>query len=273
MTKSTLHITYGGHATFLIEAQGLHFLTDPNFSRQQWVFFKRREGPGIAADQLPPLSAILVSNALYDHLDLFSYKYFKTTIPIIVPKGIGKFVRKFLPHPVTEIRPGGHHQHFEVKISAVPVKHHGYRILPLRYRAANGYVLETPRGTVYFPGMTAYGEQFKETGSNFKIDTALLPVRPTPAQKSKAKGGPLTPAQALQAARELGAQHLIPYRLDTFNLKRKAGPDPLKELQTMAQEEGLPLQVHVLSPGQSFSPAPLSPVADPSPPRLSLAGE
>ena len=69
-----LLVTPVGHATFLIQMDGLNILTDPIWSERcspvSWAGPKRHRRPGIAFEALPPIDAILVSHNHYDHLDL-----------------------------------------------------------------------------------------------------------------------------------------------------------------------------------------------------------
>ena len=69
-----LTITMVGHATMLVQTQGMNILTDPVWSdRASPVSFagpRRVTAPGIAFDDLPPIDAVLLSHSHYDHLDL-----------------------------------------------------------------------------------------------------------------------------------------------------------------------------------------------------------
>jgi L-ascorbate metabolism protein UlaG (beta-lactamase superfamily) len=67
--------TFVGHSTFLLQfAGGLNILTDPIWSeRASPVSFagpRRARPPGLAWEALPPIAAVLISHAHYDHLDL-----------------------------------------------------------------------------------------------------------------------------------------------------------------------------------------------------------
>ncbi len=250
MTKSTLQITYIGQGTTLIGLSGQYFLTDPNFSNKV-LGFKRLAPPGLMPQALPELSAIIVSHAHYDHLDIFSYKYFKTTLPIIVPEGLGKFVQKFLPNPVIEIPPWSHHLQGGVEIHAVPVKHHGFRWLPLRHRASTAYVLKSKEGTVYFAGDSGPGEHFVETASLYDIDVAVLPIggyKPKWLEKKKK----LNPATALEAFRQLRAKHMIPIHWGTFNFFNENPEEAKTTLEKLVEEQNMKEKVHVLPPGRTF---------------------
>ncbi|MCC7345073.1 MAG: MBL fold metallo-hydrolase [Deltaproteobacteria bacterium] len=250
---STLQITHLGHGTNLLQIQGQNFLTDPVFSEKVFMFFKRRKPAGLAPETLPPLSAILVSHAHYDHLDIFSYKYFKTTIPILVPKGLGGVVRKFLPNPVVEIPAGGKHQHQGVEIHALPVQHRGCRWVPIRHRAATAYLLKAPEGCVYFCGDSGYGPHFKKAGETFPIDVALLPIGGY-HPRWWLKRQKMTPEEALQAFEDLQAKRMVPINWGVFDFWRENPEEAWKRLEAEVGKKGLAAKVRLLLPGESLNP-------------------
>jgi len=247
-----LQITHIGHGTNLVQIQGQNFLTDPVFSEKVGFFFKRKKRPGLEASALPPLSAILLSHSHYDHLDVFSYKYFKTDTPIIVPKGVGNFVRKFLPNPLIELAPGGKHLHGEVEIHALPAHHHGGRWLPVRYRPALAYVLKSTESCVYFCGDSGYGPAFRKAGDAFAIDAALLPIGGYHPRwwLKKIK---MTPEEALQAFADLRAKKMIPINWGVFDFLRENPEEAWKRLEAEVKKQALSDRVHLLQPGQSLS--------------------
>jgi N-acyl-phosphatidylethanolamine-hydrolysing phospholipase D len=71
-------VTWIGHATALVQANGLNVLTDPVFShRVSPVSFlgpARALPPGIALESLPRIDVVLISHNHYDHLDRDSVK-------------------------------------------------------------------------------------------------------------------------------------------------------------------------------------------------------
>ncbi len=245
-----LQITYIGQATTLINLGGQSFLANPNFSKKNLLGTRVKE-PGVAPASLPKLSAVLVTDADYDHLDLFSYKFFPSTLPIVAPQGLGKFIGKFLPNPVTEIPPWSYHLHGEVEIHAVPARYFGYRWLPVRHRAACAYVLKSPLGTAYFSGGTAYAEYFKEIASIYDVDAAVFPVGPELLGWWEKKRR-MTPEEALQALADLRAGYFFPLYEDSIKTWGTRGLPSPEGLKRLVSEKNLCSKVVFLEPGAAF---------------------
>jgi L-ascorbate metabolism protein UlaG (beta-lactamase superfamily) len=255
MSLNPLKITFIGHATVLIQLGSVHFLTDPNFSNKIGWRHHRLQPPGLTGYQVPPLEAILVSQGDRAHLDLFSFKFFKTNTPIVVPKGLGKLVRKFLPLPVTELEPSGTHPLRGVTLHALPILKKSPRGNPLLFRnAATAYLLESAEATIYFAGDTGFGDHFAKTGRNFAIDLALLPMQTRNSPTSGPRSS-LTPAKAVRAAQDLKAKQWIPIAWDAFSFGKKKPEEILSELKTIAQKEGVSEQLRILQPGETYSPS------------------
>ncbi len=73
-------ITWIGHATFLIQVNGLNILTDPIFGNAS-AFFPRVLPPGIALAQLPAIDIVLLSHNHRDHCDLPSLRAVQKAYP------------------------------------------------------------------------------------------------------------------------------------------------------------------------------------------------
>lgn len=250
MSRYPLKITFIGHATVLLQRNTEAFLTDPNFSNRLPMGKHRLHPPGLPGYQLPALNALLISQGGFAHLDLFSFKYFSTGLPVVVPKGLGRLVRKFLPNPVTEIHPGGTHAFRETLLRSVPVLKKGGRWNPFRFTAATGYVLEWENTKVFFTGDTGYSDRFKKIGEEHAIDVALLPVqwRHSPASGAKSS---LSPAKAVRAAKEMGAKLFIPIAWDAFSFGKKKPEEIISEIRAEARREGMLERLKILQPGES----------------------
>ena len=71
--SSGINVTWLGHASCLIQMEGLNILTDPIFSNRcsitQLAGPKRYRPPPCTIHDLPPIHAVLISHNHYDHLD------------------------------------------------------------------------------------------------------------------------------------------------------------------------------------------------------------
>ncbi|KAG5267146.1 hypothetical protein AALO_G00218530 [Alosa alosa] len=93
---SGLRVTWLGHASVLVEMDGLVVLTDPMFSQRaspMWMLGpKRYRGPPCSVEQLPRVDAVLISHTHYDHLDLATVtalnRRFGSDLRWLVPLGL-----------------------------------------------------------------------------------------------------------------------------------------------------------------------------------------
>ncbi|MFY0584078.1 MBL fold metallo-hydrolase [Cystobacter fuscus] len=63
-------LTWLGHASWLVQLEGVSLLIDPVLRDSIPGFIRRNVPPGVPTGQLPPIQATLVSHNHYDHLDL-----------------------------------------------------------------------------------------------------------------------------------------------------------------------------------------------------------
>ncbi|MBI2338783.1 MAG: MBL fold metallo-hydrolase [Deltaproteobacteria bacterium] len=244
-------VQFVGHSCLWVTLDGRHFLVDANFSSRILGLFKRRALLGIDLDNLPDVSALLVTHAHYDHLDIFSYKYFSQDKKIIVPKGIGGLVKRYIHNPIAELKEWETGDATSIKITAVPAKHYGFRLSGLRYTKCLGFVLEGSQHTVYLAGDTAYGPHFKEIGDKFAIDIACLPIgsfRPARFMKKQH----LNPEEALRAFEDLKAKKMIPIHWGSFRLAMEKVNEPVEWLKKSIAGKPVAESVAILQTGESF---------------------
>ncbi|MBI4196788.1 MAG: MBL fold metallo-hydrolase [Deltaproteobacteria bacterium] len=247
-----LKATYLGHASVLLENEEVKVMTDPLFSEK--IFFLRRHTPvGIDPSNLPPLDAILISHAHYDHLDIPSFKYIPSSVPIVLPPGLAKLVGKFLRNPLIELETG---RSTEIKkgllIKAFPVRHYGFRLLPFRYTHCNGYLIKMNEETAFFPGDTAYRSDFGSFFPDEKIDLALLPIA---AYKPRwlMKGRHMNPEEAVRVFEEIQAKQMIPIHWGAFKLSTEPMEEPIGWIKKIAGEKQLQAQIQILNPGEAWA--------------------
>jgi L-ascorbate metabolism protein UlaG (beta-lactamase superfamily) len=221
-------------------------------------------GHALRPDQLPHISAVLVSHRHFDHLSKDSLSLLAGRADVILtPAG----ARADVPReagPVEELAWDEElHTADGLTITAVRVAHEGNRLLHdggSHPRAFTGYVIEHRGLTVFFPGDTAYArDRFDAVRRRFpRIDLALLPVGPiTPTRMMRAHH--LDPAEALTAFEDLGAAQMVPVHFGTFMHSFDLPGEVERALdEALAARPALTARVHRLGPGQRRVIIPLS---------------
>ena len=215
-------VSWIGHATVLIGVGGHWFLTDPVFSDRLAGVLGRKVRAALAPAELPPLDAILISHAHFDHLDLPSLRQLADA-PLLVPPGLPTFLPGDLPqHTVVPLATGQRWQRGDVTITAVPASHGDGRYLIDRWhtRTHTGWVVQVGARTIYFAGDTGYvPADARALAERYRIDVALLPVGPAGRaawiERWRADVH-ATPDAALDLFRDSGAQWMVPIHFGTF---------------------------------------------------------
>jgi L-ascorbate metabolism protein UlaG (beta-lactamase superfamily) len=233
-----LRVTFVNHATVLIQAAGLNFLTDPVWSdRVSPVSFagpKRVRPPGIRFEDLPPIDLVLLSHNHYDHLDVPTLARLTRRDGPRILAGLGVpelLARRAIGNAMaldwwerSEIAQG-------VSVTAVPVQHFSGRGMTDRNATLwTGFVISSAAGPVFFAGDTGYGPHFSEIGKRFPgIRLAVLPIG---AYRPEWFMGPVheTPAQAFDAMRDLGASTAVGMHFGTFALTDEGEEEPPAEI-------------------------------------------
>lgn len=261
-----LRIAFVGHATFLIQGGGLNVLTDPVWSeRVSPVSFagpRRRNPPGVAFDDLPPIDAVLVSHAHYDHMDLATLaRLWARDRPLIVaPLGNDAIIRAHDPDIAVTVADwedtvelgGG------ATVSLTPAHHWSARGLADRNRALwAGFVLKGIGGaSLYFAGDTGFdgGQPFRGVAERHGApDLALLPIG---AYEPRCFMAPqhVNPEEAVQGFRLLGASQALGCHWGTFQLTDESAERPADDLFAALVASGTdPARFLAVRPGQVWT--------------------
>jgi L-ascorbate metabolism protein UlaG (beta-lactamase superfamily) len=239
----TDRLTWLGHATVLVELDGVAVLTDPVL-RSRVAHLRRH-----AATPQPPsrVDAILVSHAHRDHLDLPSLRLLDPRAPVVVPAGGARVLRRS-GRVVHELAPGQALAFGAVRVAAVPAIHDGRRS-PLSRRApAVGYLIEASL-SVYFAGDT---ERFDRMADLSGVDVALLPIWGWGPRVGR---GHLDPQGAAEALRLLRPRLAVPIHWGTYRrigMSRDAAVlrEPSARFERLARELAPDVDVRVLAPGE-----------------------
>jgi L-ascorbate metabolism protein UlaG (beta-lactamase superfamily) len=215
-------VSWVGHATVLVGIDGHWFLTDPCFAERLAGVLPRHVEPAMAPSELPPLDAILISHAHFDHLDLGSLRALADA-PLLIPPGVRAFLPADLPqHDVIALAPWQAWSRGGVTITAVPASHGDGRYWIDRWHTHShtGWVIQVGDRTVYFAGDTGHvAAQSRELGRRFHIDVGIIPVGPAGrwhwVERWRADVH-ATPDAALDLFRDTGAQWMVPIHYGTF---------------------------------------------------------
>ena len=135
-----------GHASWLIQLCGLSFLIDPVLGDSIVGFTKRNGDAPLAAAQLPPITAQLVSHNHYDHMDMPSLR--AVGAPVVLGLGNARSLGGHLP--ATELGWWDSLEVGGVRVTYVPSQHWSRRSLNDANRALwGGFVMEGDGLTIY----------------------------------------------------------------------------------------------------------------------------
>jgi len=243
-------IGYIGHATVLIDLDGVRLLTDP-LLRSRVTHLRR--AAKVDATALRGVDAVLISHLHYDHLDMPSLQLLGRELPVVAPKGSGALIRrKAAVRNVVELAEGEQLEIGALTVRATRATHDPGR-LPFGVRADPlGYVVTGDATSVYFAGDT---DVFDEMAALAPIDVALLPIWGWGPSMGP---GHMDPVRAAQAAALVGARVAIPIHWGTYypiHLGVRGRPSYLEtppELFREALREYSPTtELRVLRPGES----------------------
>ncbi len=254
-------IAFLGHATVLIELDGVRLLTDP-LLRGRVAHLRRQVAPvdprvfaEWAGWEGP--KTVLISHLHHDHLDLASLRLLGLDTPLLVPAGAGELLRRRGFTDVTELRAGevtGIVGAGGLTVTAVQARHDGRRH-PGGARAETlGYLVRGSR-TVYFAGDTELFDGMADLtpGRVARIDVALVPVA---GWGSTLGAGHMDPEDAARAVALLAPRVAIPIHWGTLlpigvaRRHRERLGDPPRLFARHVARLAPSVEVRILNPGQ-----------------------
>jgi L-ascorbate metabolism protein UlaG (beta-lactamase superfamily) len=218
---SELIITYVGGPTAILEVGGLRLLTDPTFDPPGrrynfgWGTSSRKlQGPAIAADDIGPIDAVLLS---HDHHDDNLDAAGRALLPglgrvITTPSGARRLdgnVTGLTPWTSTTLRADDGP---EVKVTATPARHGPPGSRPLVGEVV-GFVLEWEgqrHGAVWISGDTVYFSGVADVGERFDVGTAIVHLGGVRFPVTGPARYTMNAAEAIRVAREFDVANLVP---------------------------------------------------------------
>jgi len=275
-----LRVTFVGHATLLVQVDGVNVLTDPVWSDRvgpvAWLGSKRVRPPGLRFDDLPPIDVVVVSHDHYDHLDVPTLRRLAArdhprivaglgTAALLAGEGIqgGVDLDWWQAAPISDT----------VRVTLVPAQHWSRRgVFDTSNTLWGGFVVEARGGPVYFAGDTGWGPHFELVRQAFgPVRLAMLPIgayQPRWFMRPQHMG----PEEAVDASRVLAAQVTVPMHFGTFHLGDDGPEEGVQALRAYAELTGGADSFWVLGFGEGRDVPPLAggaeqPVAASSPGR------
>jgi N-acyl-phosphatidylethanolamine-hydrolysing phospholipase D len=260
-------ITWLGHATVLLQTNGVNIITDPVFSERtspvQFAGPKREVPFMMSSSELPDIDVVFVSHNHYDHLDEGTILDFKTRFPratYIVPLGLKAW---FTAHGITNVRELDWWDAFElagIKYTFTPAQHWSKRSLADTNRSLwGGIVIEAARGERVEPwkfiytGDTGYSQDFKDIAERFPggFDWAAIPIGAyEPRWFMKAQH--VNPDESVQILNDLNAKTALAVHWGAWRLTDEALDLPPKDLQIALQKYGVdPARFAVFKNGET----------------------
>lgn len=251
--RSENTLTWIGHASTLVQLDGLNVLIDPVFSERasplSFLGPKRRTPPGLTLADLPHIDVVLISHSHYDHLDTATVQALSQQAggppQFLVPKGLKAWLAGKGIHHAEELDWGDRTRIAGLDFWFVPATHWSARSFTDRNETLwGGWVMKTVPGTarpysLYFAGDTGYSQDAKRIGAAFgHFDMALIPIG---AYAPRWFMGPqhVDPEQAVQVFADVGARKAIGVHWGTFELADEPLDEPPKKLAEATRKAGL----------------------------------
>ena len=247
--RTGLRITWIGHASSIVEIDGIRILIDPVWDERaaptSWAGPKRFFPAPLALRDLPDIHAVIVSHDHYDHLGAATIRALAQSPAAekarwIMPLGVGALLGQLgVPEAKrvelnwmdgTEI--GG------VQVTALPARHFSGRSLFNRMQTLwASFALIGPRHRVYYGADSGEWEGFCEIGRRFgPFDLSMLEIGASNPLWAEIHMGP---EGAVRSFRALGGHGLLmPIHWGLFDLALHHWKQPIQAIWPV---EGLKL--------------------------------
>lgn len=249
--------TWIGHATVLLQMDGVNILTDPQFSKRaspvQWAGPQRVVPPGIAMADLPRIDYVVISHDHYDSLDTETILALRQRAggeltTFVVPLKLTAWFQGLGIERVVELDWWESHQAQGIKFTAVPAQHWSKRTpFSTNKTLWAGWVIKSATFNCYFAGDSGYYQPlFRQIGERLgPFDLAAIPIgayAPRWFMKSKH----LNPEEAVKVHEDVKAKRSLAIHWGTFILTDEPLSEPPQLLRKALQEKRLPARSFLL---------------------------
>ena len=239
-----LRATWLGHASMLVQMEGLNILTDPIFSQRCSPFSfagPRRYTPApMELEQLPVIHVVLISHNHYDHLDLPTVQALGNGPLWLVPLGLKEWLNSQGITNVIELDWWESTEFKGMKFVSTPTQHFSGRGLMDRNKTLwCSWSVVGSEYRFWFGGDTGYADFFTHIGEKYgPFDLAAIPIG---AYNPEWFMGPMhvNPEDAVQIHRDVQSRKSIGIHWGTFILTDEPLVEPPVRLKKAAQDARL----------------------------------
>jgi L-ascorbate metabolism protein UlaG (beta-lactamase superfamily) len=240
-----LRVIWLGHASVLLEIDGVRLLTDPVLSKRaspfQFMGPIRFHPSPIALGKLPKIDAVVISHDHYDHLDMATVKHLagKGT-RFFVPLGIGAHLERWgVPDKqITELDWWEAGKVGSVVIHCTPTRHYsGRRGTDYNATLWSSWSIIGSRHRAYYSGDTGYADHFLNIGNKFgPFDLTIIKVG---SYGDSWLDIHMDPEHAVQANIDLNGKRMLPVHWATFNLAYHGWKEPIERSVAAARKNNV----------------------------------
>jgi L-ascorbate metabolism protein UlaG (beta-lactamase superfamily) len=247
--SSGLRITWFGHASSLVEIDGVNVLIDPVWDERaaptQWAGPKRFFPPTLSLDDLPPIDVVIISHDHYDHLGEGTVRHLARLESLrqtrwVTPLGVGSFLSSLGVHSsrCTELDWTRQVEVGSLTITALPARHFSGRSLFNRFETLwASFALVGPTHRVFYGADSGEWYGFRDIGETFgPFDLTMLEIGASDPLWAEIHMGP---EGAVRSFRALGSHGLLmPIHWGLFDLALHEWRQPIEHVVAV---EGLKL--------------------------------
>jgi L-ascorbate metabolism protein UlaG (beta-lactamase superfamily) len=260
-----MRVTWIGHATVLIQTQGLNILTDPIWSERASPFSfvgpRRVRAPGVRFEDLPKIDLVLISHNHYDHMDLPTLRrLWARDRPLVVTSlGNDTILRRAGVEAVARdwgariaVRPG-------VEIIVERNHHWGSRWGTDRNRALwSAFTIRLAGGNLFFAGDTGWagGGWAREAARHGPFRLAILPIGAY-EPRDVMQNSHVNPDEAFRIFETLNPTRALGVHWGTFQLTFEGIDDPPRAIAALGRRRGVATKRFITTEvGRAFSVPP-----------------